>query len=204
MMISSEESDRIEMNREERDRLKVLHGVRQGERTQKEAARLLRLTVQLVLTDSQGPIDEPQRMGDGLPFDYRTHRTIWSLGEEFKLWGTITSHPEYNGTVVYRTASIMLTPDKEQVFDSGLKKTEENFLGKLYAAYQKLQTLRFQQVREKVVEEMSRLDREQEGSFLSACSFALVLVYFFSSFSVSNLRKSSTGLILLSTLSSIT
>lgn len=83
---------------------------------------------------------------DGLPFDYRTHRTIWSLGEEFKLWGTITSHPDYNGTVVYRTASIILTPDKEQVqklvFDSGLKVIEENFLGKLYAAYQKLQSPR--------------------------------------------------------------
>jgi transposase len=48
MIISSEESDRIEMNREERDRLKVLHGVRQGERTQKEAARLLRLTVRQI------------------------------------------------------------------------------------------------------------------------------------------------------------
>ncbi len=35
---------------------------------------------------------------DGLPFDYRTHRTIWSLGEEFKLWGTITSHPDHSGT----------------------------------------------------------------------------------------------------------
>jgi len=37
---------------------------------------------------------------DGLPFDYRSHRTIWSLGEEFKLWGTITSHPDHSGTVV--------------------------------------------------------------------------------------------------------
>src|SRR5262245_22475064 len=32
------------MSRQERDRLKVLHGVVQGERLQKEAARLLRLT----------------------------------------------------------------------------------------------------------------------------------------------------------------
>src|SRR3989442_339682 len=44
----SEESDRIEMNRQERDRLKVLYGVIQGERTQKEAARLLRLTTRQV------------------------------------------------------------------------------------------------------------------------------------------------------------
>ena len=48
MAIASEESDRIEMNRRERDRLKVLDGVIQGERSQKEAARLLRLTTRQV------------------------------------------------------------------------------------------------------------------------------------------------------------
>ncbi len=83
---------------------------------------------------------------DGLPFDYRTHRTIWSLGEEFKLWGTITSHPEHSGTVVYRTASILLSQDSEQVadlvFDSGLQKTREDFLAKMFTCYQKLQALR--------------------------------------------------------------
>ncbi len=47
-MNSSEESDRIEMNRQERDRLKVLYGVIQKERSQKEAARLLRLTTRQV------------------------------------------------------------------------------------------------------------------------------------------------------------
>ena len=47
-MCSSEESERIEMNRRERDRLKVLYGVIQGERGQKEAARLLRLSVRQV------------------------------------------------------------------------------------------------------------------------------------------------------------
>jgi DNA-binding MarR family transcriptional regulator len=36
------------MNRRERDRLKVLPDVRQGERSQKEAARLLRLTARQV------------------------------------------------------------------------------------------------------------------------------------------------------------
>ena len=41
-MSSSKESDRIEMGVRERDRLKVLYGVIQGERRQKEAARLLR------------------------------------------------------------------------------------------------------------------------------------------------------------------
>src|SRR5207249_467161 len=52
---------------------------------------------------------------DGLPFDFRTHRTIWSLGEEFKLWGTTTSHPDHNGTVIYRTATITLSDDREEV-----------------------------------------------------------------------------------------
>jgi len=83
---------------------------------------------------------------DGLPFDDRTHRMIWALGEEFKLWGTTSAHPEHNGTVIYRTASITLSEDREEVkeliFDSGLKKTGENFLGKMYAAYKKLHALR--------------------------------------------------------------
>ena len=43
-MVPVEECERIEMNRRERDRLKVLYGVVRGERSQKEAARLLRLT----------------------------------------------------------------------------------------------------------------------------------------------------------------
>jgi hypothetical protein len=81
--------------------------------------------------------------GASLPFDYRSHRALWSLGEEFKLWDTITNHPDYDGTVIYRTATIQLSEDGEKVralvFDSGLQKTGENFLGKLFAAYQKLQ-----------------------------------------------------------------
>ena len=47
-MVDTDESERIEMSRRERDRLKVLHGVCQGERSQKEAARLLRLTTRQV------------------------------------------------------------------------------------------------------------------------------------------------------------
>jgi transposase len=39
-----EDCERIEMSRQERDRLKLLHGVVVGDRLQKEAARLLRLT----------------------------------------------------------------------------------------------------------------------------------------------------------------
>lgn len=48
MSMPAEESERIEMSRRERDRLKVLYGVVQGERLQKEAARLLRLTTRQV------------------------------------------------------------------------------------------------------------------------------------------------------------
>jgi transposase len=47
-MSCSEESDRIEMSQRERDRLKVLYGVLRKERLQKEAARLLRLSVRQV------------------------------------------------------------------------------------------------------------------------------------------------------------
>jgi transposase len=48
MFVLLEESERIEMSRRERDRLKVLHGVIEGERLQKEAARLLCLTTRQV------------------------------------------------------------------------------------------------------------------------------------------------------------
>src|SRR5437879_273196 len=44
MSIASEDCERIEMSRRERDLSKVLYSVVQGERLQKEAARLLRLT----------------------------------------------------------------------------------------------------------------------------------------------------------------
>lgn len=48
MFEPSEEGDRIAMSRRERDRLKVLYGVVQGQRSQKEASRLLRLTTRQV------------------------------------------------------------------------------------------------------------------------------------------------------------
>src|SRR6266852_6680302 len=44
MSIANQESEWLEMSQRDRDRLKVLHGVIQGERPQKEAARLLRLS----------------------------------------------------------------------------------------------------------------------------------------------------------------
>lgn len=48
MGMPGKESDCLEMSQRERDRLKVLYGVIQGERPQKEAARLLRLSVRQV------------------------------------------------------------------------------------------------------------------------------------------------------------
>jgi hypothetical protein len=44
MSTASDEGDRIPMSQRERDRLRVLHSVLEGQRTQVEAARLLRLT----------------------------------------------------------------------------------------------------------------------------------------------------------------
>src|SRR5690242_17610493 len=48
MSIASHEGDRIPMSQRERDRLRVLHSVLDGQRTQVEAARLLRLTTRQV------------------------------------------------------------------------------------------------------------------------------------------------------------
>ena len=44
MSTASNEGDRIPMSQRERDRLRVLHSVLDGQRTQVEAARLLGLT----------------------------------------------------------------------------------------------------------------------------------------------------------------
>src|SRR5437588_10573526 len=44
MSTASEEGDRIPMSQRERDRSRVLHSALEGQRTQVEAARLLRLT----------------------------------------------------------------------------------------------------------------------------------------------------------------
>ncbi len=48
MSIAGQESEWLEMSQRDRDRLKVLHGVIRKERLQKEAARLLRLSVRQV------------------------------------------------------------------------------------------------------------------------------------------------------------
>lgn len=83
--------------------------------------------------------------GQGLDFDYRTHRMLWSLGPTFRLWAGTSSHPEFEGWLVFRTATISFSPDQSQVagllFDSGIRQTEERFLEKLFIAYQKTQAL---------------------------------------------------------------
>jgi hypothetical protein len=80
---------------------------------------------------------------EGLTFDYRTHRTLWSFGQEWKLWQSTSDHPEYSGRLVYKTATIAVSETGDKVeslsFDNGLGKTRENFLDKLYDAYLKVQ-----------------------------------------------------------------
>jgi len=82
---------------------------------------------------------------EGLDFDYRTHQLLWSFGQGWKLWQSTSDHPEYDGRLAFRTATIVLSPTGEKVeqliFDSGLATTRENFLSKLYDAYLKAQRL---------------------------------------------------------------
>jgi helix-turn-helix protein len=60
MSTASDEGDRIPMSQRERDRLRVLHSVLDGKRTQVEAARLLRLTPRQV----RRLLERMQREGD--------------------------------------------------------------------------------------------------------------------------------------------
>jgi hypothetical protein len=80
---------------------------------------------------------------EGLTFDFRTHQILWSFGQEWKLWQSNSDHPDYDGRVVFRTATIRLSAAQDRVdglvFDSGLEKTRANFLAKLYDAYVKVQ-----------------------------------------------------------------
>lgn len=81
-----------------------------------------------------------------LGFDFRTHRTLWSIGQEFRVWAVTRSHPEYDGWLVYLTCTLQLADNQSELadlsFDYGLARTRENFLGKLHAAYQKLSALK--------------------------------------------------------------
>ena len=45
---------------------------------------------------------------DGLGFDSRSHRDLWAIGDDFKTWATVRSHPEFDGSLIYRTATVEL------------------------------------------------------------------------------------------------
>lgn len=81
--------------------------------------------------------------GISLTFDYRTHRAIWDLGTEFRLWWGTSVHPEFDGRIIFRTATIQPAPDLgtsvEFTFDSGLEALRPDFLSRLFSAYQDLQ-----------------------------------------------------------------
>lgn len=81
----------------------------------------------------------------GLGFDFRTHRAIWSLGEEFRVWWSTTAHPSYAGTIVFPTAALRVNANGEALegmeFDSSLTKLRETFLQRLYQAYLTLQKI---------------------------------------------------------------
>lgn len=82
----------------------------------------------------------------GVGFDFRTHRALWAIGQEFKLWTVILSHPAYNAWLIVRTSTICLNEQANALasvsFDYGLKQTGDGFLGKLFAAYQDVQKIR--------------------------------------------------------------
>jgi hypothetical protein len=82
----------------------------------------------------------------GMPFDFRTHRALWAIGQEFKIWTTIISHPAYAALLVVRTATIVLDEVSDTLssiaFDYGLEKTGDGFLGKLFSAYQDVQRIK--------------------------------------------------------------
>jgi len=82
----------------------------------------------------------------GMGFDFRTHRALWAIGQEFKLWMVILSHPAYNAWLIVRTSTIRLNEEANALasisFDYGLKQVGDGFLGKLFAAYQDLQKIK--------------------------------------------------------------
>ena len=81
---------------------------------------------------------------DGLGFDFRTHRAMWAMGLEFRVWAVIRSHPQFDGWLVFLTSRITVN-DHTVVgveFDYGLEATRNGFMDKLYAAYQKLRSLK--------------------------------------------------------------
>jgi len=80
---------------------------------------------------------------EGLSFDFKTHQTLWSFGNAWRLWESMAQHPDWELRLVFRTATINVSKKNHTIesisFDSGLEKTRDRFLDKLFAAYQKLQ-----------------------------------------------------------------
>jgi hypothetical protein len=74
-----------------------------------------------------------------MDFDYRTHRTLWQLGEDFQVWWATSSHPGYQGTLVFGTATLRTSEDRKTLhgisYPSGLATLRQTFLEKLYDAY---------------------------------------------------------------------
>lgn len=78
----------------------------------------------------------------GVGFDYRTHRSLWSLGQEFQVWWATSSHPGIPGTLVFQTASLKVDPEDRSMVThiehpGGISALRESFLERLYGAYLK-------------------------------------------------------------------
>ncbi len=82
---------------------------------------------------------------DGLVFDFRTHRTLWSIGQEFRIWSICRSHPRHDGWLVYLTSDLGLNQSQTELerlrFVYGIDEMRTNFLARLFDAYQALKEL---------------------------------------------------------------
>jgi hypothetical protein len=83
---------------------------------------------------------------DGLSWDYRTHRTLWALGESFRVCWATTADPRRAGAVVLATARVQTTGDLEverlDFAEHGLGAVRVGFPRRLQSAFHALQVLR--------------------------------------------------------------
>jgi hypothetical protein len=81
----------------------------------------------------------------GLSYDFRTHRSVWSLGEEFRVWASTSFHPKFQGTVIFPTATLQTSKDGRDLiglqFEASLAKLRDQFLSRLYQVCSELQKL---------------------------------------------------------------
>jgi hypothetical protein len=78
----------------------------------------------------------------GVGFDFRTHRTLWSLGQEYQVWWATSSHPDFSGTLIFSTASLKMDLENCTSLVSiehptGIRALQQSFLERLYHAYLK-------------------------------------------------------------------